>query len=119
MLSPTAPWQPSSLQAGKLALTLLSVESSTPSSLPALPMWTDARIPARLPMPHPTRFWFDRFPCLFVLPVDDREPVLVVSLQCQPRFRRHQAQCVSTIPCDSSKFRLPPSSNMLDAFMHP
>lgn len=54
MLSPAAPWQPSSPQAGKGALTLFSVESSTPSLLPAFrcgPM--PASQPPDFPSPTP------------------------------------------------------------------
>lgn len=103
--------------------TLFSVESSTSSSLPA---FRCGPMPASQPeflSSCPTFFGLDRFSCLSLLDERDPvlepvlEPVLAVSLQCQPRFRLYQVQRAS-VPCDGLEFRLPPSFNMLDAFMH-
>lgn len=57
MLSPATPWQPSSPRAGKCALTLFRIESSTSSLLPA---FRCGPMPASQPdFPSPTQHALD------------------------------------------------------------
>lgn len=119
MLSPATPWQPSSPRAGKCALTLFSIESSTPSLLPA---FRCGPMPASQPdFPSPTQHALDLIGShVSFSSFHRRAPVLIVSSQCQPCSRRRQPQRVRvwTVPCDGFKLRLPPGFNLLDAFMH-
>lgn len=118
MLSPAAPWQPSSPQAGKGALTLFSVESSTPSSLPAFrcgPMPASQPAPPS-PSPRALGLIISRASSFYLMigsqfssSLCNASPVSVVTKH--DVFGRSRVTILAS-GCHQS-------FNMWDAFMHP
>lgn len=118
MLSPAPPWQPSFPQAGKRALTLFGVESSTPSLLPAFRRGLMPASQPDYPVPTPralgsivprASFSYLMIGSQFSSSLSNASPVSVVT--GYGVFGRSRV----TVPSSGCH----ESFNMLDAFMHP